>query len=192
MDIPLTPYAPHVINERDGHSKGEAMGKARVTVNLKTGMVVVEGERDEVLGVVAEVNKLPFIKEVQMVFGAPGSGGKDAGGGSDNGGGSKPGIKEFATRKTNPTTNPERVAVLGYYAQQIEGRASFSTKEIGQWFLQCGMTKPQNMTVVITDSMRRNNYVRKVSHGQWALTVDGENCVTRLMQLAEGLAAPKP
>lgn len=88
----------------------------------------------------------------------------------------QPPLREWA-RSLDLHSIVERVTALGYYATKIEGKDSFSPKEMGDWFTICNFQKPSQMPVAIFDAKKKNGYVENIGHGKWRLTTGGENFV---------------
>jgi hypothetical protein len=71
----------------------------------------------------------------------------------------------------------ERIAAIAYYMRGHENRETFSPKEMDTWFTIAGLQKPKLMPVAVFDAKRHSGYVENASHGQWKLTVQGENLI---------------
>ncbi len=50
------------------------------------------------------------------------------------------------------------------------------------WFTLCGLEKPASMNVALSDTKRRSAYVESPSYGNWKLTTNGENVITRKLE----------
>jgi hypothetical protein len=83
-------------------------------------------------------------------------------------------MREWA-RRLSLNSNVERITALGYYITKIESHASFSPKEMSEWFAHCGFQKPTQMPVAIFDAKKKYGYVENLGHGRWKLTTSGEN-----------------
>jgi hypothetical protein len=71
----------------------------------------------------------------------------------------------------------ERIAAIAYYANKVEGRQTFSPKEIDGWFTMCGFQKPAQMGVAIFDCKRKYGYLENVGRGMWKISTQGENLI---------------
>jgi hypothetical protein len=76
----------------------------------------------------------------------------------------------------------ERITAIAHYQNQYGGRPTFSPKEMGEWFVQCGFTKPSQMPVAFFDCRRRYGYIESASHGSWRITTNGENLIVGLLE----------
>ena len=85
-------------------------------------------------------------------------------------------LRQFC-RKLSLASNSERIAAIGYFKKHHEQVASFTPKEIGQWFTICGFQKPSQMSVAVFDARKRRGYVDTAGQGSWKLTTEGENLV---------------
>ncbi len=85
-------------------------------------------------------------------------------------------MREWA-RRLNLANHVERVTALGYFATKIEGKESFSPKEMSTWYNHCGFQKPTQMAVAVFDAKKKYGYLESVGHGQCRLTTSGENLI---------------
>jgi hypothetical protein len=85
-------------------------------------------------------------------------------------------LKQFV-KKMHLRGASERIAAIAYYMRGYEKRDTFSPKDMEGWFTIAGLQKPKLMPVAVFDAKRHNGYVDNASHGQWKLTVQGENLV---------------
>jgi hypothetical protein len=73
----------------------------------------------------------------------------------------------------------ERIAAIAYYVNKIEGRPSFSPKEMDGWFTMCGFQKPAQMSLALFDCKRKYGYSESASRGVWRISNQGENLIIR-------------
>jgi hypothetical protein len=92
-------------------------------------------------------------------------------------------LRQFA-RSLAVSNASERIAAIAYYANKIEGRQSFSPKEIDGWFTMCGFQKPSQMGVALFDAKRKYGYLDNFGRGMWRISTQGENLI--LGKLDEG------
>lgn len=83
-------------------------------------------------------------------------------------------LRQFA-RSLSLSNAPERIAAIAYYINKIEGRPSFSPKEMDGWFTMCGFQKPSQMAVALFDSKRKYGFTENIGHGMWRISNQGEN-----------------
>ena len=76
----------------------------------------------------------------------------------------------------------EKIAAIGYYQKHVLSRDTFSPKEMGDWFIQCGLQKPAQMPVAVFDAKKKSGLVDNAGHGVWKLSTQGENLVIRKME----------
>ena len=95
-------------------------------------------------------------------------------------------LRDFA--RSLPTSSYyERVATIAYFVAKREGRASFTPKEMEDWFGLCGFKKPSNMRVILADAKHKYAFVTNRGRGQWVINTAGENLV---LELQERLSKP--
>jgi hypothetical protein len=85
-------------------------------------------------------------------------------------------------RHVQSSTIAERIAAIAYYATKIEGKPSFSPKEMDGWFTMCGFQKPTQMPVALFDTKRKYGYTDNLSRGNWRISNQGENLIIRKME----------
>lgn len=82
------------------------------------------------------------------------------------------------------TSHAERVAAIAYYQMHGLKTTAFAPKEMNDWFVQCGLEKPAQMSVAISDTRKRNGFVESSGHGMWRLSTQGENFIIRKLEEA--------
>jgi hypothetical protein len=85
-------------------------------------------------------------------------------------------LRQFA-RSLGLGNIAERVAGIAYYVNVIEGRPSFTPKEMDGWFTQCGFQKPSQMPLALFDTKRKYGYAESVARGMWRISNQGENFI---------------
>lgn len=78
----------------------------------------------------------------------------------------------------------ERIAAIAYYVNKIEGRPSFSPKEMDGWFTMCGFQKPAQMPLALFDTKRKYGYADSAARGIWKISNQGENLIIRKIEEA--------
>ncbi|OGX05838.1 MAG: hypothetical protein A2Z88_05725 [Omnitrophica WOR_2 bacterium GWA2_47_8] len=90
-------------------------------------------------------------------------------------------LRDFA-KSLNLNNTYERIAAIAYHAIKIQGRASFSVKEMSDWFGLCGFKKPSIMSVAFSDTKRKYGYIDSKARDQWNITTSGENIIIGLLE----------
>jgi hypothetical protein len=90
-------------------------------------------------------------------------------------------MRQFA-RSLSLGNSAEKIAALAYYANKIEGKPSFSPKDMDGWFTMCGFQKPSQMPVAMFDSKRKYGLTDNVSRGNWRISNQGENLIIRKIE----------
>ncbi len=85
-------------------------------------------------------------------------------------------IRQFA-RSLSLSNAAERITALAYYVNKIEGKQSFSPKEMDGWFTMCGFQKPAQMSVTLYDAKRKYGYVENTGRAMWRISNQGENLI---------------
>lgn len=73
--------------------------------------------------------------------------------------------------------NSERIAAIAFYQSRHGGRPTFSPREMGEWFVQCGFPQPGQMPVAVFDAKRKYGFVESAGRGSWRVSRVGENLV---------------
>jgi hypothetical protein len=161
----------------------------RVTFNFASRQVAIEGDAPELVKILELVRGIaPQLPEINI---QTGNGGGSGGAAQENKTVSPPingrqlPMREWA-RRLSLASHVERVTALGYYATKIEGKPSFSPKEMSEWFTHCGWEKPSQMPVPIFTAKTRFGYLEAVGQGQSRLTTSGENFVIGKLEEAQG------
>lgn len=89
-------------------------------------------------------------------------------------------MREFA-KSLNLTSAMDRIAAIGYFKKVYGNQPHFSPKEMDEWFTQCGLQKPKQMSVTLSDTKRLRGYVDSSGRGDWRITPEGENHVVSLI-----------
>jgi hypothetical protein len=85
-------------------------------------------------------------------------------------------LRQFVRALTLNNT-AERVAAIAYYVNKVEGRPSFSPKEMDGWFTMCGFQKPSQMSVALFDTKRKYGYADNAGRALWKISNQGENLI---------------
>ena len=154
----------------------------KVVFDLSAGRLAIEGDGPELLKVLDAARQLaPDIKQIQIVTSAAPvspaiSEAKEPTNAQGLPGASKT-LRQFARSLTLDNTS-ERLAAVAYYVNKIEGKQSFSPKEISGWFTMCGFQKPANMALAVFDAKRKYGFLDTIGRGMWRLSNQGENLIT--------------
>ena len=95
--------------------------------------------------------------------------------------GAPPTLREFV-KSLSLGSMAEKVTAVAYYQAAHLNRPTFSPKEMGDWFTQAGIEKPNQMAVAVFDAKKRNGYVENAGHGVWRIATQGENFIIRKLQ----------
>jgi hypothetical protein len=153
----------------------------RVTFDFPRQQVGIEGDGPElvqILSIVREIApNLPSINIVTNQSAVAPDRGSSNGIRSESAGNSAPKTMRQFVKALPLKSVYERIAAVAYYQNQFGGRPNFSPKEMGEWFVQCGFSKPSQMPVAFFDSRRRYGYIESASRGLWRITTNGENLI---------------
>jgi hypothetical protein len=152
----------------------------KVTFDFATRQIAIDGDAPELVKVLELVRGIaPLLPQINIhteVGGtSPPAGEKNSASQPPVNGRQRP-MREWA-RRLNLANHIERVTALGYYATKIDGKPSFSPKEMSDWYNHCGWQKPSQMPVAIFNARTRYGYLEAVGQGQSRLTNSGENLV---------------
>jgi len=167
----------------------------KVVFDVLAGRLSIEGDGPDLIKVLETARELaPAISQIQLITGTrpPGQSipeGNRGDGGAILGVGerqsSSPSIsgtlRQFA-RSLSLDNMSERIAAIAYYVNKIEGRPSFSPKEIDGWFTMCGFQKPAQMPLALFDAKRKYGYAESVARGIWRISNQGENLIIRKVE----------
>ena len=161
----------------------------KVVFDLKANRIAIEGDAPDLLKVLQAARDIvPHVSQIQITAesgdlenrrddieptlrGTPRSSGVTA----------KQTMRQFA-RSLALSNASEKIAALGYYSYKIEGKPSFSPKEMDGWFTMCGFQKPSQMPVALFDSKRKYGYADNISRGSWRISNQGENLIIRKIE----------
>lgn len=85
-------------------------------------------------------------------------------------------MRQFA-RSLSLSNAAERIAALAYYGKHIEGKETFSPKEMSATFMACGFQSPAQMPVAVFDAKKRYGYIESAGRAKWRITTSGENLI---------------
>ena len=159
----------------------------RVVFDVSAGRLAIEGDGPELIRVLEAARELaPAISQIQIITSR---GGQDRAtrsqaqepGETENRMGSGQStppatMRQFA-RSLSLNNAAERVAAIAYYANRIQGKQSFSPKEMDGWFTMCGFQKPAQMPVALYDAKRKYGYVENIGRAMWRISNQGENLI---------------
>jgi hypothetical protein len=154
-----------------------------VSFNFATSSVSIEGDGAELVQVLQLVREIaPNLPNISIVAQAatgpkpaPVGNGQSAGNAEIGTGGNQT-MRQFV-RKLNLTNQSERIAAIAYYQSRHAAIPTFSPKEMGEWFLQCGMQRPQQMPVAVFDAKKKYGFLESAGHGSWKISTQGENLI---------------
>lgn len=153
----------------------------KVVFDIQNGKISLEGEREDIVRTLELAKEIaPYVSQIQITtkeiedplvnksdFQKPNSVTKDL---------LPKSMRQFA--RSLPLANTaERLAVLAYFANKIEGKPSFAPKEMDAWFTMCGFQKPNQMSVALFDGKRKYGYLQNVSRGSWKISQKGEELI---------------
>jgi hypothetical protein len=158
----------------------------KVVFDLRSGRILLEGDGPDLIKVLEAARSVaPHVTQIQITaetidlaesgvsqepVGRPAS--------PDT---TKQTMRQFA-RSLSLDNVAERVAALAYYAYRVEGKQSFSPKEMDGWFTMCGFQKPTQMPVALFDTKRKYGYADNLSRGNWRISNQGENLIIRKIE----------
>lgn len=96
-------------------------------------------------------------------------------------GGPTPTLRQFV-RSLALNNMAERIAAIAYYVNKIDGRPSFSPKDLDGWFTMCGFQKPSQMPLALFDTKRKYGYAENATRGLWRISNQGENLIIRKLE----------
>lgn len=158
----------------------------KVIFDLSAQRISIEGDGPEVVDLLKLAKELaPKIPEITLISGPA----KATSNSHNAGGNGAPPVdqptqtmRQFVKR-LSLTNTAERVAAVAFYLKKV-GRPTFSPKEMGALFTQCGLSKPTKMPVAVFESKRRFGYVESTGYGAWSIAPEGENMIVRKMEEA--------
>jgi hypothetical protein len=161
----------------------------KVQFDLPSGRIAIEGDGPELLKILQAARELaPHVTQIQItsnVTESPPTSSEEpqrplsspsAGNSSSN-----MTMRQFA-RSLALDNASERIAALAYYINKIEGKPSFSPKEMDGWFTMCGFQKPAQIAMALFDTKRKYGYAESVSRGSWRISNQGENLIIRKIE----------
>ncbi|HVX15308.1 MAG TPA: hypothetical protein VHC22_29230 [Pirellulales bacterium] len=163
----------------------------KVIFDIASGRMVIEGDGPDLLKVLEAAKALmPNVKQIQIITSVEPDSGMLAkqDGVNENAvhhasGQAPKTLRQFA-RSLSLNNAPERIAAIAYYINKIEGRPSFSPKELDGWFTMCGFQKPSQMPVALFDAKRKYGYAESIGRGMWRISTQGENLVAGKLEEA--------
>lgn len=168
----------------------------KVTFDVSAGRIAIEGDAPELLHVLEAARRLtPDVKQIQIVTSSitPSIAAVPSQPTTVNGGEpskpplepSKMTMRQFV-RALSLNNASERIAAIAYYINKVEGRQSFSPKDLDGWFTMCGFQKPSQMPVALFDTKRKYGYADNIGRGMWKISTQGENLILRKLEEGNG------
>jgi len=168
----------------------------KVVIDVSCGRIAIEGDGPELLKVLEAARQLaPDVRQIQIVTSVADSNGQtqpqpaslpvDQESAKMSVEPSKMTLRQFARAITLDNAS-ERIATVAYYVNKIEGRQSFSPKELDGWFTMCGFQKPSQMPVALFDTKRKYGYMDNIGRGMWRISTQGENLILRKLEESNG------
>jgi hypothetical protein len=156
----------------------------KVVFDLTAGRLAIEGDGPELLKVIEAARLLsPSIQQIQIVTSSGSKDGTNDESGSTQETSGQPSspraaktLRQFA-RSLSVDNAAERIAAIAYYVNKIEGKQSFSPKEMDGWFTMCGFQKPSQIGMALFDTKRKYGYADNVGRGMWRISNQGENLI---------------
>jgi hypothetical protein len=161
----------------------------KVLFDLSSGRIAIEGDGPELLKILQAARELaPNVTQIQITSNVAETGPTNSeeaqrrsSSHSSSISASAMTMRQFA-RSLALDNASERIAALAYYANKIEGKPSFSPKEMDGWFTMCGFQKPSQMPMALFDTKRKYGYAESVSRGSWRVSNQGENLIIRKIE----------
>lgn len=159
----------------------------KVTFDVISGRLAIEGDGPDLLKVLEAARSLaPTVGQIQIITSPSNEGPTAAENSEPTGGDVTPQaasnaetpktLRQFA-RALTLSNSAEKIAAIAYYVNKIEGRPSFSPKEMDGWFTMCGFQKPSQMPVALYDAKRKYGYADNIGRGMWRISNQGENLI---------------
>lgn len=159
----------------------------KVVIDIHAGRLAIEGDAPELLQVIEAARQLvPNVSQIQVVMSKE----QEIRGENEQqpptdlpsaASSVRSTLRQFA-RSLSLGNAPERIAAVAYYINKVEGRPSFSPKEMDGWFTMCGFQKPSQMAVALFDSKRKYGLTENIGHGMWRISNQGENLIIRKIE----------
>jgi hypothetical protein len=156
----------------------------KVIFDFNASRLAIEGDGPDLLKVIeAARNLAPSLAQINVILSANKNGTDENVGSPAERPAARGGktLREFA-RSLTLDNAAERIAAIAYYVNKIEGKQSFSPKELDGWFTMCGFQKPQQMPVALFDTKRKYGYAENVGRGMWRVSNQGENLIIRKIE----------
>jgi hypothetical protein len=159
------------------------MNTTKITFDFGKQQLAIEGAEQALLDIIKALKELaPKFQEIRIVGASavnsqvsvvkPSTEGKST-------------LRDFV-RALPLSSISEKIAGIAYYAIKIEGRQSFSSREMGDWFGLCGFQKPSVMSVAFSDAKRKYRFIDSKGRDQWTVTTDGENKILEKLEQNRG------
>jgi hypothetical protein len=103
--------------------------------------------------------------------------------------GNRASVRDFAKRFAHRKLY-ERIVVLLYYANRVDGRSSLTTKELRDWFGLCGFETPTRMDKALDNMRYLRHLIERTGPGDWSLNTAGENVALEVLESPEANGSP--
>lgn len=163
----------------------------KVVFDVSIGRLAIEGDGPDLLKVLEAARQLaPSVSQIQIITSrSPAQSDGDSSPPQNSeakpsvglGGNTPQTLRQFV-RSLTLDNMAERIAGIAYYINKIEGRPSFSPKEMDGWFTMCGLQKPAQMPLALFDAKRKYGFAENASRGLWRVSNQGENLIIRKME----------
>jgi hypothetical protein len=166
----------------------------KIVFDVSAGRLAIEGDGPELFKLLEAAKELvPSISQIQIVTGSkpaqnpprtdvPADGTTELALPSTVPSGT---LRQFA-RSLTLANIAERIAAIAYYVNKVQGRPSFSPKEMEGWFTMCGFQKPAQMSLALFDTKRKYGYADNFSRGLWRVSNQGENLIIAKIEESGG------
>jgi hypothetical protein len=163
--------------------------KMKVMIDISAGRLAIEGDGPDLIKVLEAARALaPNLSQIQIVTTSAES--RPSGALLLKENGHEPSTPQSAATKTlrqfarslTLDNASERIAAIAYYVNKLEGRQSFSPKELDGWFTMCGFQKPSQMPVALFDAKRKYGLMENTGRGTWRISNQGENMILRKIE----------
>jgi hypothetical protein len=168
----------------------------KLLFDITAGRIVIEGDGPDLIKVLESARELaPHISQIQLTTGShepqrQSDADRNSTRSGSNGQSAIPQTMRQFARSLALDNAAERIAALGYYANKVEGKPSFSPKQIDGWFTMCGFQKPSQIGLALYDTKRKYGYSENVGRGAWRISNQGENLIIRKIEERDTRAAP--
>jgi len=149
----------------------------QVLFDISKQTVCIEGDGPDLIKLLEVVREVaPNLPKITIQTSGSNQQESPSNGAASSNGGTGETLRQFV-RKLHLRSNSEKITAIAHYKKDVENLESFTPKEMGEWFTNCGFKKPNQMPVAVHDARKRYGYVENSSRGKWRLTVNGLNLI---------------